>query len=107
MARSPHQENLLRLRANDSTLNTLLLNGNDSEGEEWGAAIENNTALTSLQTRRDLSAAEAEAFGPALKTNKALTTLHLRYNEIGDDGAAALATGRLCCNSIASETPCV
>ena len=77
MARSPHQDNLLRLRANDSTLNTLLLNGNDSEGEEWGAAIENNTALTTLRISGEMGNVMGKALGAALETNTALTTLRL------------------------------
>ena len=87
MAGSPQQDSSFHPCANDSALGTLRLQGELSD-VALVAALETNTALTTLQLHGNLSAAAGEALGAALKTNTAVSTLHF-------EGKPSAAAGEL------------
>jgi len=80
---------LTRLRNNDRTLVELSLNGglNEVDIKLLQEALVENTALTSLDVRYNQI---GDAGAAALAQNTALTSLNMSNNQIGDAGAAAL-----------------
>ena len=85
-------EALQRLRANDSTLTTLI----------FGAMVLENSVAQLLQTLNEFFVNDTQSWGQwswskrgcgladALQTNSSLTTLNIAYNELGEVGVQLL-----------------